>query len=132
MTFEDDMFRILLPALLGFLVLAPVLSFADGKDVEINEAKIYYGDPDNFQKASVLKMKTVFNKIPEYREALKRGKDDPQYYILLEKANQKFFAAMESVAGTEGYDLIGEIGAIKIKGKKVPVITKKVIEALPE
>jgi len=130
--FEDDMHRILLPVLLGLLVLAPVLSFADGKDVDINETKIYYGDPDNFQKASVLKLKTVFNKIPEYREATKRGKDDPQYYILLEKANQKFFAAMERVAGDEGYDLIGEIGAIKIKGKKIPVITTKVIKALPE
>ena len=126
------MVRHLLPALLGFLVLAPLLAFAGNGDVEINEDKIYYGDPGNFQKPAVLKLKTVFNRIPEYREAQKRGKEDPEYYILLEKANQKFRSAMESVAGEEGYDLIGETGAIKIKGKKVPVITKKVIDALSD
>jgi hypothetical protein len=126
------MAKVLPAALLGLVILAPVISLAAGKDVEIDEKKIYYGDPDNFKKAAVLKLAQVFKHIPEYQEAKKRGKDDPQYYILLEKANQKFFAAMESVAGAEGYDLIGEVGAIKIKGKKVPNITKSVIEALPE
>ena len=124
--------RILTAAVLGLIVLSPLLVTASpSDDVKINEKKIYYGDPEDFKKPGVIHIKKVFDAIPEAREAKKKGKDDPEYYILLEKANEKFLAALERVADDKGYDLIGEVGAIKIKGKKVPNITSIVIEALP-
>lgn len=119
-------------AILGLLILAPVLALAGTKDAEINEGKIYYGDSSSFTKAGVIRISTVFGKIPEYREAQRKGKDDPEYFILVEKANQKFQLALQSAAGAHGYDLIGEVGAIKIKGETVPNITDLVVEALPE
>ncbi len=122
--------RILIAGLLGASFLLPTLA-AEG-DVEIDENKIYYGDADDFEKAGVIKIVKVFKAIPEYVQAQKKGKDDPQYYILLEKANQKFSSALEKVAGEKGYDLIGEAGSIKIKGKKVPDITSLVIKALKD
>ncbi|MHC4600793.1 MAG: hypothetical protein ACYS47_17515 [Planctomycetota bacterium] len=124
--------RILTAAVLGLIVLTPLLVVASPGDVKINEKKIYYGDPDDFEKPGVIRIVKVFKAIPEYQEAKKKGKDDPEYYILLEKANEKFFTALERVADDKGYDLIGEVGAIKIKGKKVPEITSAVIDALPK
>ena len=56
----------------------------------------------------------------------------PEYWILLEKANTIFYDGVAAVAGREGYDLVGEIGAIRIKGKKIPDITKKVIEEVKD
>lgn len=123
----------LIALFLGCWIAVPaVVVFAADAETEIDHQKVYYGDPDNFTKAGVISISKVFNEIPEYREAKKKGKDDPQYYILLEKANQKFFSALERVSDDEGYDLIGEIGAIKIANKKVPEITRAVIKALPE
>lgn len=124
--------RILMLAVLVGLFALPTDAFAADQKTKIDESKIYYGDPGCFTKPAVLKIAEVFNAIPEYQEAKKKGKDDPQYYILLEKANQKFTQAMEKVAEEKGYDLIGEVGSIQIEGKNVPDITKEVIKALPK
>ncbi|MHC5038545.1 MAG: hypothetical protein ACYTHM_14635 [Planctomycetota bacterium] len=119
--------------LAGFLLALPLTSFAEeSKDTEIDEKKIYFGDPEAFKKPGVIQILKVFEAIPEYQDAKKKGKDDPEYYILMEKANQHFSKALEKVAADEKYDLIGEVGSIKIKGKKVPEITDLVIKALPK
>lgn len=118
--------------LLSLLVLSPVLVAQEAEEPDIDEDKIYYGDPDNFKKPGECKIAAVFGRIPEYQEAKKKGKDDPQYYILLEKANEKFFTALATVSQEEKYDLIGEKGSIRIKGRKIPDITSLVIKALPE
>lgn len=120
-------------ALLGALLLPALLAEDDpGKDKEVDVSKVYFGDPKSFENPAVLRISKVFDAIPEYRDAKNKGKDDPDYFILLEKANQKFFAALDKVVSECKYDLVGEVGAIKVKGKEIPEITAAVIKALPK
>ena len=113
------------------LLLAPALASASEGKYEVDENKVYYGDASSFEKPAAILISKVFDAIPEYVDARKKGKDDPQYYILLEKANQKFFTALERVAAAEKYDLIAEKGAVKSKECRVPDATESVIKALP-
>jgi hypothetical protein len=119
-------------AFLFVISLSPLLAEGDAsKDREVDESKVYFGDSKNFENPAVLQIAKVFDAIPEYRDAKTKGKDDPQYYILLEKANQKFFTALEKIAKESKYDLVGETGSIKMKDKDIPDVTASVIKALP-
>jgi len=118
-------------AILVAAILAPSIASASDCKYEVDEGKVYYGDADSFEKPAVIVISRVFDAIPEYVDARKKGKDDPQYYILIEKANQKFFSALEKVAATEKYDLIAEYGSVKAKEGRVPDVTESVIKALP-
>jgi len=119
-------------AFLFDISLSPLLAEGDAsKDREVDESKVYFGDSKNFENPAVLQIAKVFDAIPEYRDAKTKGKDDPQYYILLEKANQKFFTALEKIAKESKYDLVGETGSIKMKDKDIPDVTASVIKALP-
>ena len=102
--------------------------------IEVDEGGIYYGDPGNFKKPAVVDVDKVYSKIPEYREIVERNMDDsnPRYLFLLRAASEKFRKALEKVARDKGYDLIGGIGSIKIRGKTVPNITSQVIAKLPK
>lgn len=112
------------------MLLAPAALAGESK-ATVDESKVYYGDADNFEKPAVITITKVFEQISEYTEARKKGKDDPQYFILLEKANQKFFTALEKVAREEAKDLIAETGSVK-SDKPVPDVTELVIKALPK
>ena len=119
-------------AFLFVISLSPLLAEGDAsKDREVDESKVYFGDSKNFENPAVLQIAKVFDAIPEYRDAKTKGKDDPQYYILLEKANQKFFTALQKIAKESKYDLVGETGSIKMKDKDIPDVTASVIKALP-
>ena len=74
---------------------------------------------------------TVFEKIPEYQEIRKRGlkRDDPEYWVLLNKANEKFYKAVKKVAEENKYDVVVEKGAFKFESTP-PDVTQKVIDAL--
>ncbi len=117
---------LLLPALL-------VTGIAVAKDVDVDESQVYYGNPARFKMAGEISCDSVFHEIPEYKkirdEKLREG---VRYEFLLRRANQKFHRALKSVHRADGYDLIAELGAIRIKGKTVPDITSKVIAALPD
>jgi hypothetical protein len=121
--------RYLLLVCLVCAVAGPAVLSKD-KDTEVDKKKVYYGDPDNFKNPAVICLNDVFEKIPEYQDAKKKSDDDPEYYILLEKANKKFQKALKKAATDNGYDLVGEKGSITVKNKTVPDITDKVIEAL--
>ena len=69
---EDEMPRILTAAVLGLIILTPLFVLASPDDAKINEKKIYYGDPDDFEKPGVIRIVKVFNAIPEYKEAKKK------------------------------------------------------------
>jgi Skp family chaperone for outer membrane proteins len=128
--------RIFCPTFVFFIVALLGMPAAEckNKDYEIDKKKIYYGNPDSFKTPAVIKLNDVFAKIPEYQDAKKKSEDDPEYYILLEKANEKFQKAVKKAAQDGGYDLVGEAGTIKskTKDKDVPDITDKVIEAIPD
>jgi hypothetical protein len=109
--------------------------FSQNKDgIIVNESKIYYGNPKQFSRPAVLSLKEVFHHIPAYKELLKENiaPGDARYWLLLNKANKAFNKALREVAQTKGYDLIGEIGAIRYQDKKrvVPEITALVIEVV--
>jgi hypothetical protein len=102
---------------------------ADGGTVD--KKKVYYGKASSFKKPAEINLLTVFGAISEYTEAKKKSEDDPDYYILLQKANDKFQKALKKAASDGGYDLVAEKGAVKAK-KTVPDITDAVIKALPK
>jgi hypothetical protein len=116
--------------LCGLLLPAALAGDAPAADKEVDPSKVYSGDPNHFDNPAVLRIAKVFEAIPEYRDAKKRDKDDPEYYILLEKANLKFFAALDKVVSENRYDLVAEAGSVKVKGKEIPDVTAAVIKAL--
>ena len=134
---------ILTAFVIGFaFLLAPELAAKEkgkGKDkekpkVEIDEADIYLGDSSSFKKPAVVDVDAVYAKIPEYKEILDRNMDSssPRYLFLMRAASDKFRAALEAVSDSYGFDLIGGLGSIRIKGKTVPDVTAKVIAKLPK
>jgi hypothetical protein len=96
-----------------------------------DKGKVYYGNPDSFSRPAVIASARVWSEIPEYKEILSKkltGKD-PEYWILLDKANRKFFKAISKVAAGKGHDLVAESGAVA--GEPAPPnITDEVIKAL--
>lgn len=94
-------------------------------------ATVYYGELEGAEKPSVLVARKVFERIPEYREIKRRGldEDDPDYWILLSKANEKFYAAVRKVAEREGYDVVVEKGSHEFDPEP-PDITQAVIDEL--
>ena len=76
----------------------------------------------------------VYARIPEYRQILEKNLDStsPRYLFLLRGASERFRKALSTCSRRRGYDLIGGLGSIEIKGKKVPDITSLVMKALPK
>lgn len=135
-SFGDDI-RIMMHRTIVFVsiavLFAALLPQALGADkATVDKKKVYYGDAESFSKPAEIEINKVFARIPEYAEAKKKAEDDPEYYILLEKANDKFQKAVKKAAADGGYDLVAEKGAVKPAKKKqaVPDITEDVIEAL--
>lgn len=106
---------------------------ADGAFVVADPAKVYYGDPAEFANPAVLTASQVFAKIREWKEIQDRGltSQDPEYWILLEKANRRFRRAVHHVAQQDGRDLVAETGAVsRADGAALPDVTDAVIAAL--
>jgi len=97
-----------------------------------SDSNVYFGKTDGAQKPAEIVATTVFEKITEYQEIKKRGlkKEDPEYWVLLNKANEKFYAAVKKVAEEKKYDVVTEKGSVKFDGKDPPDITQNVIDAL--
>ena len=110
--------------LLRLLTLPLLLIIAPDSDV-------YSGKKDNAKKPAEIKAQDVFNEIAEYKKIKEKGltKDDAEYWVLLNKANEKFNAAVKKVADDNKYDCVAEKGKVKFNSTPVD-ITKKVIEAL--
>lgn len=92
---------------------------------------VYHGKKDGSKKPAEIKALDVFNEIAEYKKIKEKGltKDDAEYWVLLNKANEKFNKAVKRVAEEEKHDCVAEKGKVKFDSKPVD-ITKKVIEAL--
>ena len=110
----------LAPALAVFLALVPVAA-----------ADIYYGKSDGAKKPAEIIASDVFNEIAEYKKIKEKGltKDDAEYWVLLNKANDKFNKAVKKAAEDGKYDVVAEKGKQKFDSTPAD-LTKKVIEAL--
>src|SRR5262245_32655862 len=92
---------------------------------------IYFGKKDGCKKPAEVKAQDAFNEIAEYKKIKEKGltKDDAEYWVLLNKANEKFTKAVKKVAEEEKFDVVAEKGKVKFESTPVD-ITKKVIDAL--
>jgi hypothetical protein len=126
------------------LLIAPVMILAAGDvvaepegtaltaKVDVDESQVYYGNPARFKKPGEIVCDSVFREIPEYKKIIEEGlTEGVRYEFLLLRANEKFRKALKRVHRREGYDLIAEVGAVRVEGKTVPDITSEVIDALP-
>ena len=115
-------------ALLIIITLAVITLSALTLTADVDKSKIYYGNPEKFNSPAEIKLEKVLSVIPEFQQIKKDNltASDAAYYILMKKVNKKFKAALKSVAERFGYDLIGEIGSIKVDAP-VPDITVVVI-----
>ncbi len=100
-------------------------------DVQVRDrSKIYVGDAERFARPSVVVATRVYAEITEYQEVRRRQLDrnDPDYYVLMERAARKFRAALEEAAKAGGYDLVAEKGAVTRTNGTLPDLTESAIE----
>ncbi len=102
------------------------------KKVTVDKEKVYLGSPSNFKKAGAVNLGQIFKQTAPYKQIRreKLDKTDPKYRILIVEANKIAKKAMAKVRDEAGYDLVAEVGHIKVEGEKVPDITQLVIDAL--
>lgn len=96
-------------------------------------ARTFCGDPRNFKAPAEISAPAVFDRIKEYREIRSRGltENDAEYWLLLEKANRRFYAALRKAAKSLGKDMVAEKGGFELSGgATVPEITADVTNAV--
>lgn len=101
----------------------------------IDRARIVFGDPDGaVDRVAVIDAAKVRSRTAAWQalESEKIPAEDPRRARLMEEAEQAVREAAAKVADADGYDLIGEVGSIIIRGRSVPEITSRVIAALGE
>jgi len=117
------------------LLPAPPASAGDQDDKpQVDETQVYYGNATAFRAPAEVDVDRVYRAIPEYRTILdeKLTEKHARYTVLLLKATRKFRSAIKSAAKDGSYDLVGNTGAIVLKGKTVPDITEAVLKKVQE
>ncbi len=119
-------------AVIVSLVLLSTGVFAKGEKYEVLDSqKVYYGDCASFAKPATVNADEVFPHIHEYKLIGERKLDenDPEYWVLLMKANKVFKDALKAVAVSSKHDLVAERGAIKALAPDttIPDITHLVV-----
>ncbi len=104
----------------------PVVYVVKDKDA------IYYGSGTSPKTPAIIRADEVWEEIPEYKKIIEDdlGDDDPAYHLLMKKATERFNGALKKIAKREGYDMIGEEGAIKVKGKPDEKLTDATDDAI--
>lgn len=102
---------------------------------KVDETRIYYGNPNAWARAGVIDGKKVIRSTPAWKEMNDKGvvKGSPEYDLYKYRAQREMRDAIELIAksdSTKPYDLVGEVGAIVIKGNTVPDLTTRIIEKL--
>ncbi len=92
---------------------------------------VYYGALKDARKPGEVEAGKIFREIPEYRSIQDKGLDsrDPEYFVLLSKANAKFFAAVRRAAAGAGCDVVVERGSASFAERPAD-LTSRAIEAL--
>ena len=107
---------------------------AQNSDYEVvDSGGIYFGRGSHPRAPAEVAADSVWAEIPEYRQivAEELTDDDPKYHILLRKATARFDRALGKAAERDGYDMIGEIGAIgrsSDEAAPIPDITDDLID----
>ena len=103
------------------LIIAFTLS-----DGQIDNEKIYVGNPAEFEKAAEVVFLEVVRATPEYQEIEKDNLDQGvgKYWIKLDAASVRAQQALVAVSEEQGYDLLVE------KGYLVDDITSQIISYL--
>jgi hypothetical protein len=117
----------------GFGVFAIVLIsvlLLNASDIwaAVDKCRIYFGDPYNFSNPGEISAYKVFSSISEFQQIKEEGikASEPEYWILMRRANRKFKLALQNVNAKLEFDLIGELGCVRIS-TEVPDITIPVI-----
>ncbi|MCB9883567.1 MAG: hypothetical protein H6834_17400 [Planctomycetes bacterium] len=102
------------------------------QDVVIKRDDIYHGNPDAWTRAAVIDGRQILKATPSFKEIVRQGlqKGDPRYDLLKAKAAKEFSEAIKKASDKVGYDLVGELGSVVIKGRAVPEITTLVMKEL--
>jgi len=122
---------IYLAGILFALLFTYQLVFAE---VTVKEEQVYYGNAKEYSSPAQLELAKVLDATKEYQRIKKEKikSENPLYWILLQRANEKVQAAIKKVAENKKYDLVGELGYITGNTNPIPNITQQVIEALDQ
>ncbi len=106
-----------------------VLALAASQDPQT--AKVYYGVAQGAKKPGEVVASKVFDEIPEFQKIKEKGltSDDPEYFILLTKANTRFYAAVMKAAMAATCDVVVEKGTGTFTGAPAD-LTKKAIDSI--
>ncbi len=96
------------------------------------QAQVYYGDSEDYSRPGEVDAARVFAEIPEWQEIQRKNlnPDQAEYWILLEKANVKFYKAVAKAAQRLRLDLIGELGTLPRDKGEPPNVTDQTIAAI--
>ncbi|MDI6784644.1 MAG: OmpH family outer membrane protein [bacterium] len=127
------LFAILLTYQLGSSSEVPK-AFGSTNEVTVKEERVYYGNPKNYTSPAQLELVKVLDATKEYQRIKKEKikSENPLYWILLQRTNEKVQAAIKKVAENKKYDLVGELGYITGNPDPIPDITQQVIGALDQ
>lgn len=92
------------------------------------EGRVYYGVLEGARRPAEVDARKVFGEIPEYREIIRRrlAVDEPEYWVLLTRANGKFLQAVKRAAELRQCDVVVEKGTVKFPSA-VPDLTEAVL-----
>ncbi|MFO7775705.1 MAG: hypothetical protein R6W89_07910 [Candidatus Hydrogenedentota bacterium] len=105
-------------------------------DDQIDNQKIYLGNPADFEKAGEVDFMEVVKATPEYEEIQRKNIDQGtgEYWIKMNTASGRAEQAVVSVSTEEGYDLLTKQGYLAEVDEEIPVedITEQVVSYIEE
>jgi hypothetical protein len=103
-------------------------------EVTIKEEKVYYGNVKEYSSPAQIEFCKVLDATKECQRIKKEKikSDNPLYWILIQRANEKVQTAIKKIATDKKYDLVGEVGYITGNPNPIPDITQQVINALDQ
>jgi hypothetical protein len=105
--------------------VAPSLPPAAIQQVTVlNTAKCVRGRISSAQAPCVIDLQKALKATPEAREFLanRYSSDAPEYYMLLQRANDRLQNAIQKVAGRHAFDLVMERGSLVLKADQSEVM----------
>jgi hypothetical protein len=128
-------FQFIKPVYLAIVLITILFAYQlVSAEVTVKEEKIYYGTTKEYSSPAQLELNKVLEATKECQRIKKEKikSDNPLYWILVQRANEKVQAAIKKVATDKKYDLVGELGYITGYTKPIPEITQQVVEALDQ
>ncbi|MFP4172201.1 MAG: hypothetical protein ACLFV4_04740 [Candidatus Hydrogenedentota bacterium] len=103
---------------------------------QIDNQKIYLGNPADFEKAGEIDFMEVVKATPEYKDIQRKNIDQGtgEYWIGMDRASARAENAVVSVTEEEDYDLVTKKGYLAEVDEDIPVedITGEVVSTIEE